>query len=54
MIKYLILLSDNLISADDAIGRLKYEKVNNQICIRKQELINKYLRFIKADKISGK
>lgn len=45
---------DKLISADEAIGRLKYEKVNNQICIRKQELIEKYLKFIKADTISGK
>lgn len=44
---------DNLISADEAIGRLKYETVNSQICIRKQEAIDKYLKYLGADVVNG-
>ena len=45
---------DNLISADEAIGRLKYEKINSQICLRKQEIIDRYLKYIGVDEIYGK
>ena len=44
---------DNLISADEAIGRLKHETVNSQICIRKQEAIDKYLKYVGADVVNG-
>lgn len=33
------------ISADETLRRLKHYQPNNQICINKQELIDKYLRF---------
>ena len=31
--------------------RLKYEKPNWQICFKKQEVIDKYLKFIGSEKI---
>ena len=35
------------LTAREALGRLKYEKSNNQICILNQELLNKYLSYKK-------
>lgn len=35
----------------DALGRLKFEHPNHQICLLSQELINKYLKFIKAEEL---
>jgi len=37
---------DGLIGAEEAIGRLKYNKPNLQYCIKSQNLINKFLHFI--------
>ena len=34
------------IGKEEALGRLKYEKANAQICLRTQTTIDKYLRFI--------
>ena len=34
-----------LIDRDAAIGRLRYEKPNDQICIRSQAVLDGYLRF---------
>jgi len=42
---------DELITADAAIGRLRYNKPNVQYCFKKQTLIDKYLRFISAEVI---
>lgn len=37
---------EKLISKDEALGRLKYQKPNNQICFISQEILDKTLRFI--------
>ncbi len=36
---------DGLISKEEALKRLKYEKPNLQICFRNMEVINKYLTY---------
>ncbi len=38
----------DLISADEALNRLIYQKPNNQICILNQEIIDKFLHFTSA------
>lgn len=43
---------DNLIDKDEAIKRLKFEEPNHQICILKQEIIDKYLSFVSACEVS--
>lgn len=42
-----------LISEDEALARLKYEKPNHQICIRRQDLIDRLLVFESAGEISN-
>lgn len=37
-----------LISKDEALERLKYEKPNNQICIIAQQIADEYLHFVEA------
>lgn len=39
------------ISKEEALGRLKYEQPNNQICIKKQALVESLLHFIKSEKL---
>lgn len=40
-----------IITAEQALGQLRYKKVNHQICILNQEVIDGYLTFVKsADK----
>ena len=34
------------ITAEQALGQLVYKKVNHQICIRAQEAIDMYLRYV--------
>lgn len=41
-----------LISRDEALGRLAYEKPNHQLCILNQTVITNHLHFIKAEKIT--
>jgi len=36
------------ITAEQALDQLRYKKPNNQICIRDQKIIDKYLRFVKS------
>lgn len=36
---------DGLINKKEAIKRLTYEKVNLQVCIRNQEIIDQYLLY---------
>lgn len=43
----------DLISKDEALNRLKYYKPNNQICITNQEILDKYLEFIKCEVIDN-
>lgn len=40
-----------LINKQEALGRLKYEKPNHQICILNQQMLDKHLHFINAEKI---
>lgn len=37
-----------LITREEALARLQYEKPNNQICLIRQELVDKYLVFKEA------
>ena len=37
-----------VITAEQALGQLSYKKMNHQICIINQEVINKYLTFVKS------
>lgn len=41
----------NMISKTEALGRLKYEKPNAQICIRSQVIIDRYLHFEGSNKL---
>ena len=36
------------ITAEQALGQLKYKQVNNQICIRNQQIIDKFLNFVSS------
>lgn len=40
---------NGIITAEQALGQLKYKKVNHQICILNQEIIDKFLVFISSD-----
>ena len=40
-----------VITKAEALGRLKYEKTNHQICILNEELIVRHLHFIKAERV---
>ena len=40
-----------LISEDEALARLKFEKPNHQICIRRQDLIDRLLVFQSAGEV---
>ena len=37
-----------VITAEQALGQLRYKKVNHQICILNQEVIEKYLSYIES------
>lgn len=37
--------ASGIITIEQAIGQLKYKKINHQICILNQQVIEKYLRF---------
>lgn len=39
------------IGKDEALRRLKYEKPNNQICIRSQQVLEKCLNFLTSQKL---
>ena len=43
---------DELITADEAIKRLRYNKPNFQYCFKKQSLIDRFLHFISAEELS--
>jgi hypothetical protein len=42
---------DELISADEAIGRLRYSKPNYQYCFKRQSVIDEYLVFVGAEMV---
>ncbi len=37
-----------IITAEQALGQLKYKKVNHQLCILNQAMIDKYLTFVES------
>lgn len=37
-----------IITAEQALGQLRYKKINHQICILNQEVIDKYLLYIES------
>ena len=39
------------LSEDETLGLLKYEKANNQYCIRSQKMIDECLRFIESKQL---
>lgn len=42
---------NGIITAEQALGQLKYKKINHQICILNQEIIEKYLSFISSESL---
>lgn len=40
------------LTIEQALGQLVYKKVNHQICIRNQQIIDKYLTFVSSYKLS--
>lgn len=40
-----------VITAEQALGLLRYKKVNHQICFLSQNVIDKYLKFEKSEKL---
>ena len=40
-----------IISKDEALGRLKYEEPNHQLCILNSLMLDRHLHFIKAEKV---
>ncbi len=40
---------NNIITAEQALGQLKYKAVNHQICILNQEIVDKYLSFVSSE-----
>ena len=45
------LYTAELVSREEALKRLQYEKPNNQICILKQSIIDEHLHFVQSVKI---
>lgn len=44
---------NGIITAEQALGQLRYKKVNNQICILNQEIIDKHLTFKSSETLWG-
>ena len=42
---------NNIITAEQALGQLKYKAVNHQICILNQEIVDNYLSFVSSEQI---
>ena len=42
---------NNIITAEQALGQLKYKAVNHQICILNQEIVDNYLSFVSLEQI---
>ena len=40
---------NGIITADQALGQLRYKAVNHQICILNQEIVDKYLAYISSE-----
>lgn len=42
---------NNVITAEQALGQLKYKTVNHQLCILNQEIVDNYLSFVSSEQI---
>ena len=42
---------NDVITAEQALGQLAYKKVNNQICIHKQDILDECVRFVESRKL---
>lgn len=42
---------NSIITADQALGQLKYKEVNHQLCILNQDVVDNFLSFVKAEKV---
>lgn len=42
---------NGIITADQALGQLKYKEVNHQLCILNQDVVDNFLYFVKAEKV---
>ncbi|MCF0215264.1 MAG: DUF3990 domain-containing protein [Fibrobacteraceae bacterium] len=42
---------NGIITAEQALGQLQYKKVNHQICIRSQKVIDELLRFVRWEEV---
>ena len=42
---------NGIITAEQALGQLKYKAVNHQICILNQAIVDKYLSFISSEMV---
>ena len=40
-----------VVSKEEALGKLRFERPNHQICLLNKQMIEKHLHFIKAEKI---
>lgn len=40
-----------IITAEQALGQLKYKKINHQMCIINQTVVDKYLTYVKSIKL---
>jgi hypothetical protein len=40
-----------IITAEQALGQLKYKKINHQMCIINQMVVDKYLKYVKSIKL---
>ena len=43
-----------IITAEQALGQLRYKRVNHQVCLVAQEAIDRCLRFVEAVPLEGK
>lgn len=42
---------NGIITAEQALGQLQYKKVNHQICIRSQEVLDRMLQFVRWEEV---
>lgn len=42
---------NGIITVEQALGLLQYKKVNHQICIRSQEVLNRMLQFVRWEEV---
>lgn len=42
---------NGIITADQALGQLKYKEVNHQLCILNQDVVDNFLYFVRAEKV---